>query len=192
MSRRSLPLLLAATIFASLMVSPGSATARQAPYRPDAWIKLCGLSTGCTIDPLPHPWLGDNVYNRTGARQKIAVRLEDGEDVRFWITLQNDSEQEDSIRVKGCKGTRLFVIIAVKIGFLKRPDWRPKDVTVEFKNGTLTFPFPPASEGKKVPLTLAFIAPTTAEGVTYRCPITIRSQNDPTRRDRIMAIMTTY
>jgi hypothetical protein len=118
--------------------------------------------------------------------------LEDGEDVRFWITLQNDSDQEDTIVVKGCRGTNLFVIIAVKVGFLTRPDWRPLDVTTAFKNGTLTFPLPPASEGKKIPLTLAFIAPTTAEGVTYRCPITIRSQADPSRLDTIVAIMTTY
>jgi len=175
-----------------MIASPGSATTRQAPYRPDAWIKLCGLSTGCTIDPLPHPWLGDNIYNTTGGRQKIAVRLEDGEDVRFWITLQNDGTQTDTIVVQGCRGTRLFVIIAVKVGFYTRPDWHPRDVTTAFKRGTLTFPFPPASEGKKVPLTLAFIAPTTAEGVTYRCPITIRSQADPSREDTIVAIMTTY
>lgn len=192
MSRRSLPLLVAGTLIASLITGPGSATARQASYRPDAWIKLCGLSTGCTIDPLPHPWLGDDVYNRTGARQKIAVRLDDGEDVRFWITLQNDSEQKDTIVVSGCRGNNLFVIIAVKVGFLTRPDWRPRDVTAAFKNGTLTFPIPAASEGKKIPLTLAFIAPTTAEGVTYRCPITIRSQADPSRLDTIVAIMTTY
>lgn len=193
MSRRSLPFLVTVTtLLASLIAIPGSATARQASYRTDAWIKLCGLSTGCTIDPLPHPWLGDGIYNRTGARQKIAIRLEDGEDVRFWITLQNDGDQEDTVVVSGCRGNRLFVIIAVKVGFVSRPDWHPRDVTAAFKNGTLTFPFPPASEGKKVPLTLAFIAPTTAEGVTYSCPITIRSQADPSQQDTIVAIMTTY
>lgn len=171
--------------------SAGAATMQTAP-RPDAWIKLCGLSTGCTIDPLPHPWLGDDIYNSTGARQKIAIRLEDGEDVRFWIWIQNDAELEDTFIVDGCQGTNLFRIIAVKVGFLKRPDWRPPDITQAFKNGTATFDFPPASEGKRVPLTLAFIAPTTAEGVTYRCPITVRSQSDPSRSDTIVAIMTTY
>ena len=77
------------------------ATAIQTTPRPDAWIKLCGLSAGCTIDALPHPWLG-------------------------------------------------------------------------------------------VHLTLAFIAPTAAEGVTYRCPIQISSQSDPAVSDTIVAIMTTY
>jgi hypothetical protein len=183
-------------LFVSVLAWQGAgaarATAFQTAAKPDAWIKLCGLSTGCTIDPLPHPWLGDNIYNRTGSRQKIAIRLEDGEDVRFWITIQNDGEAKDTFVVHGCRGNNLFVIIAVKVGFLKRPDWRPPDITEGFKNGTATFNLPPASEGKRVPLTLAFIAPTTAEGVTYRCPITIRSQADPAVSDTIVAIMTTY
>jgi hypothetical protein len=182
-------------LFVSVLAWQGAGPARaaiQTSPRPDAWIKLCGLSTGCTIDPLPHPWRGDDVYNSSGARQKIAVRMEDGEDVRFWITLQNDAEQKDTFVVDGCRGNHQFVIIAVKVGFLKRPNWRPPDITDGFKNGTATFDLPPASEGKRVPLTLAFIAPTTAEGVTYRCPITIRSQSDPSVSDTIVAIMTTF
>jgi hypothetical protein len=186
---------LTTALFVSALVWHGAGPARsaiQTAPRPDAWIKLCGLSTGCTIDPLPHPWRGDDVYNSSGARQKIAVRMEDGEDVRFWITLQNDAEQEDTFVVDGCRGNHQFVIIAVKVGFLKRPNWRPPDITDGFKNGTATFDLSPASEGKRVPLTLAFIAPTTAEGVSYRCPITIRSQSDPSVSDTVVAIMTTY
>ena len=171
---------------------PDPTTGPDVAYRPDAWIKLCGLSTGCTIDPLPHPWLGDDVYNRTGARQKIAVRLEDGEDVRFWITLENDAEAEDTFVIRGCRGNPRFVIIAVKVGLLKRPDWRPEDITQGFKNGTATFTLPPASENKRVHLTLAFIAPTTAEGVTYRCPIKVSSRSAPSVSDTIVATMTTY
>jgi hypothetical protein len=171
---------------------PAHATTTPIPYRPDAWVKLCGLSTGCTINPLPHPWKGKDVYNSSGANQKIAVRLDDGEDVRFWLTLENDAEADDTLIVDGCKGTHLFQIIAVKVGFLKRPDWRPLDITAGFKNGTATFDFPPASQGKTVGLTLAFIAPTTAEGVSYRCPVTIRSQSDPTVSDTLVVKMTTY
>ena len=193
---RASALAMTVALFVSVLAwqaaGPAIATTRQGPYRPDVWIKLCGLSTGCTIDPLPHPWLGDDIYNTSGSRQKIAVRLDDGEDVRFWLTLQNDAEQEDTFVVDGCRGNHLFVIIAVKVGFLKRPNWRPPDITAGFKNGTATFDLPPASEGKRVPLTLAFIAPTTAEGVTYRCPITIRSQSDPTVSDTVLVIMTTF
>ena len=128
-ARRTWTLVMVITVFASVMVWNGArsagARAIQTAPRPDAWYKLYGLSTGCTIDPLPHPWLGDNVYNPTGARQKIAVRMEDGEDVRFSMQrFQNDAEVEDTFVVHGCRGNARFVIIAVKVGLLKRPDWR--------------------------------------------------------------------
>ena len=150
-------------------------------YRPDAWIKLCGLSTGCTIDPLPHPWRGNDVYNTTGARQKVAVRLDDGEGVRFWLTLQNDGALGDTFVVQGCKGNPRFVINSVLIGLYKRPDWRAEKITKRFKAGTAEFTFPPSSEGKKVHLTLNIVAPTTAEGVTYECPITLYAKSQPRR-----------
>ena len=193
--RRAWTLVMVLAVLASAIAHVAASAAaepKQVTPRPDIWIKLCGLSTGCTIDPLPHPWLGDDVYNASGFRQKIAVRMEDGEDVRFWITLQNDAEMKDTFVVHGCRGNARFVIIAVKVGLLKRPDWRPEDITQGFMNGTATFTLPPSSQGKRVHLTLAFIAPTTAEGVTYRCPITISSRSDPTVSDTIAAIMTTY
>ena len=75
-----------------LVTDTASVTARFVlTNRPDAWIKLCGLSTWCTINGLPHPWKGKNVYNTTGRRQKVAVKMEDGEGVRFWMTFENDN-----------------------------------------------------------------------------------------------------
>jgi hypothetical protein len=183
----------ALAMMASLIVgTPGTASGTAADYRPDAWIKLCGLSTGCVIDPPPHPWRGDGVYNRSGARQIVAVRMEDGEGVRFWITLQNDGTQGDTLIVDGCAGTRQFVINTVLVGFFTRPNWRPPNITKQFKSGTATFELPPASEGKKVGLTLNIVAPTTAEGVTYRCPISVRSQFAPSISDTVVAQMTTF
>jgi hypothetical protein len=168
-------------------VSPASADEFQA----DAWIKLCGLSTGCTIDPLPHPWKGRDVYNATGARQTVAVRMEDGEGVRFWITVQNDGDQPDTLTVDGCRGTRRFKVNAVLMGKHKRPDWRATNVTAKFRKGTLAWAFPPASEGQKKVFTLNMIAPTMAEGVSYRCVIVIRSVRW-SARDTVVARMTTY
>jgi hypothetical protein len=40
--------------------------------------------------------------------------------------------------------------------------------------------------------TLNIIAPTTAEGVSYRCKITVHSQHDPTLTDTLVTEMTTY
>jgi hypothetical protein len=180
------------SLLVSIALVAGAAPAFAVDFQADAWIKLCGLSTGCTIDPLPHPWKGRNVYNTTGAGQTVAVRMEDGEGVRFWITVENDGDQPDTITVDGCRGTRRFKINAVLMGKHKRPTWRARNVTREFRNGTLTFSFPPASEGKRKVFTLNIIAPTTAEGVTYRCPIVVRSAGRWAARDVVVAKMTTY
>ncbi len=161
-------------------------------YRPDEWIKLCGLSTGCVIDPLPHPWRGNGIYNTTGRRQTVAVNMEDGEGVRFWITLQNDGFVADTFTVQGCKGTPRFVVNAVLVGKHKRPDWRAKNITKGFKDGTAEFSFDPDSGPKLRWFTVNIVAPTTAEGVTYRCPITITSQGQPSVSDTVLAVMTTY
>jgi hypothetical protein len=185
--------LIAALVLAlALSVTVGVLPAASADYQSDAWIKLCGLSTGCTIDPLPHPWKGQDVYNTTGAKQSVVVRMEDGEGVRFWITVENDGDLADTLTVDGCRGTRRFKVNSVLIGKHKRPDWRATNVTKKYKDGTLEFTFPPASEGKTKVFTLNIIAPTTAEGVTYRCVTTIRSANRWAAHDTVVAKMTTY
>jgi hypothetical protein len=168
------------------------ADAGERPYRPDAHIKLCGLSTGCTINPLPHPWLGRNVYNQTGRRQTISVRMEDGEGVRFWIRLENDGTEPDTLVVQGCQGNRRFVVNKVLLGKQKRPHAGTTEVTRQFKRGTLSFDFGPASKDQQRIFTLNMIAPTTAEGVSYRCVIDVHSQNDPERIDTVVTRMTTY
>jgi len=172
-----------------------SATVRatfRRSYRPDAWIKLCGLSTGCTIDPLPHPWRGNDIYNGTGARQKVAVRLDNGEGVRFWLALQNDGARGDTFVVDGCTGTRNFRINAVLVGLHKRPDWRAKKITKQFKAGTAEFQFPPWSQGKKVYLTLNMVSSDFSVGDRYRCPITVYSASRPAAKDTVLAVMSAY
>lgn len=202
MKERSVATLLVSVLCVSMFAVTGPATAETtraasastrgvAQFRPDQWIKLCGLSTGCTIDPPPHPWLGNDVYNTNGRRQRVAVRMEDGEGVRFWLRIESDGTDADTIRVQGCRSTPRFVINAVLVGKHKRPEWRAKNVTRRFKNGTLEFDFPGSSTARKF-LTLNIVAPTTAEGVTHRCRVTIVSQGDPSSTDTVVAIMTTY
>ena len=186
-----LPTALSAHAAASPAASPQAAL-RGADYRPDAWIKLCGLSTGCTIDPLPHPWLGRNVINTTGRHQTVHVRMEDGEGVRFWITLENDGALEDTLTVQGCQGNRRFLVNKVLLGKHKRPEAGTTEITGAFKHGTASWDFPPSSDGHHAVFTLNIIAPTTAEGVSYRCEMTVSSAGDPTATDTVVATMTTY
>ena len=158
-------------------------------YQPDAWIKLCGLSNGCTVGPKPpHPWHGNNTYNTTALDQTVPIGLEEAEGVRFWIVFQNDGTQSDTFTVQGCKGTPRFTVNAVLVGFYTDTAWRPKHITDQFKAGTATFTVAP---GNHVGITLNIIATTTTKGVSYRCPVTITSKGNPTLKDTVAGIMTT-
>ncbi|HEY7762571.1 MAG TPA: hypothetical protein VIC52_06100 [Actinomycetota bacterium] len=188
--RRPAALLMASIVGMSLLV--GATPAAAAEYQADAWIKLCGLSTGCTIDPLPHPWKGRDVYNATAAKQKVAVRLEDGEGARFWVVVQNDGDQPDTLTVQGCRGTRHFTLNAVLMGKHKRPNWKARNVTKAFKQGTLSFDLPPASQGKRKVFTVNIIASTHREGISYTCTIRVGSAGRWGARDTVAAKLTTY
>ena len=169
---------------------PAASTAAALSYRPDGVIKLCGLSTGCTVGPKPpHPWRGNGIYNTTARGQTISVRMEDGEGSRFWIDFQNDGSQSDTLLVQGCKGNRYFKVNKVQLGKHKRPDWKAVKVTKQFMHGTLKFDLAPKAAGV---ITLNIIAPSTKEGVTYRCPVTVSSTNDPSLKDTVAATITTY
>jgi hypothetical protein len=80
----------------------------------------------------------------------------------------------------------------VVLGKHKRPDAGATEITRKFIKGTATFSFPPSSTKKVRVFTLNILAPTTAEGVSYRCEIKVRSEGDPTILDTVVAKMTTY
>jgi hypothetical protein len=157
-------------------------------YQPDGWIKLCGLSLGCTIDPLPHPWRGKDVYNTSGGRQTVVVDINEGEGVRFWITLQNDGAQTETFGVRGCRGNQTYEVNAVLIGKHKRQDAGAKNVTNAYKRGTLTFDL---DAGNKVVFTLNIITHFN-KNVTYLCRTEFTSASDPSSEDVVVAKMTTY
>lgn len=157
-------------------------------FQPDGWIKLCGLSLGCVIDPLPHPWLGKNVYNTTGRRQTVAIDINEGEGVRFWITVENDGTESNSFGVQGCRGNRTYEVNRVLLGKHKRQDAGATDLTTAYRNGTLTFDLEP---GEQAVFTLNIITHFN-KGVTYECITAIRSMSEPGSEDAVIAEMTTY
>ena len=65
---------------------------------------LCGLSTGCEINRLRTPGAGTGSTTRTG-RGSGSPSVEDGEGVRFWLRIETDGTDADTIRVRGCRGT---------------------------------------------------------------------------------------
>ena len=41
--------------FALFALLPSPSATAGGDFQPDGWIKLCGQSLGCVIDPPPHP-----------------------------------------------------------------------------------------------------------------------------------------
>jgi hypothetical protein len=161
----------------------------RSDHRPDAWINWCGSGDTCVGAP-PHPWRGNNVYNMTGVHQTFPAGVEEGNDIRFWIVLENDGALSDTIYVKGCAGNPSFFIRDVNIGKLRRSMDRPV-ITAQWKNGTAHFKFGPADSAKLKILTLDIWVKTSVFNASYTCPITIHSASDPTLKDHVVARMTT-
>jgi hypothetical protein len=176
------------SLLLTVSLAPGARGVGTSSFQPDGWIKLCGINIGCTIDPLPHPWLGKDIYNTTGRKQTISVRLDNGRGVRFWITVENDGTQADTVGVIGCPGNRNFIVNRVLLGKHKDQDPKAKDLTRKYKQGTLSFDL---ASGHKQVFTLNIL---TYQGVgeIYRCVTTLRSVGDPGAEDAVVAKMTIY
>ena len=176
-------------LLAATLTFPGTARAATPSYRPDAMIKLCGSGDTCVNAP-PHQYWGEGVYNTSGASQTVSAGLEEGNDIRFWILIENDGALGDSISVKGCSGTPSFTIRAVNIGALRRSRWAPL-ITKQFKLGTAKFTFPPVGAKHDVVITLDIWERTPIQGLRYSCPITVTSVSQPTVKDLVVAKMVT-
>ena len=187
MMRRSLVTLLVMAACSQMLVTSAGAASPPA-YRSDAFIKLCGVNVGCLIDPLPHPWFGKDIYNTTGYRQKVHHRLDNGRGIRFWITFENDGTQIDTYSLDGCTGNKNFKILQVLVGKWKVPvGIDAEHIDYKFKHDTWTFTLKP---GARIAITLNFL--TDNPNLTYRCPMTVTSQGDPTKQDTVVAITTTF
>jgi hypothetical protein len=94
--------LLLGAVMAALIVTPALAAAR---YQPDGLIRM---ATGGVLGYPPYttfhnPWLGNNIYNATGAHQS-AVYVDSGSTgpsfLTFDISIQNDGSATDRFKVK--------------------------------------------------------------------------------------------
>ena len=97
--------LLLAALLGAMVASP--VLARSNPsgvhpsavvHRPDGWVRYEGLWSGYDYYPDPKPWVGNNIYNTTGAYQTAKKRLvgaySDGAYVAFAVTIQNDGASD--------------------------------------------------------------------------------------------------
>jgi hypothetical protein len=184
-----LPMLL--LLLASILAWQPAAHADTTPpnYRPDAWIKLCGWGDTCEHAP-PHSWRGDDVYNADGAHQTVNVGMEEGNDVRFWILLQNDGALADTLQVKGCGGNASYVVRVVNVGWLRQASWAPI-ITKPWKRGTASFDVPATGTPDNVAITLDIWAKTSTPNVRYTCRVVVTSAGDASVKDTLVAKMVT-
>lgn len=169
--------------------SPSDPSGPSGSFQPDGWIKLCGQSNGCKIDPPPHPWLGKDIYNTTGRRQTERDDINEGEGIRYWVSLQNDGTTTDTFTVQGCQGDEpTFELVHVLLGKHRNQDPGAEELTRRYKRGTLSFELDP---GRKVIFTVQFITHFNKE-VTYRCVTRFTSQADTGQVDVVVAEMTTF
>ena len=186
--KRSFVLLLVLGVAAQVLATPSAGAAGSPPYRPDAWIKLCGQSTGCTIDPLPHPWKGNNIYDSNGGHQTIFQRIDNGEGVWYWLTFQNDGTTNDTFDLQGCTGTKNFQILRVLIGKYKVPTGvSAVHITRQFIHSNYKFTL---KAGARVAITLNMV--TVNPNLHYRCPVTITSEGDPDKSDTVAVEIQTF
>jgi len=90
-------------LLAALLLGPGSVNAAGAA-KPDGWIQLrthCGYGK-CTAQN--KPWLGNNIYNSTGANQTATTKyygtsLGVGEYDIYAVNIQNDGSVSGRIKV---------------------------------------------------------------------------------------------
>ena len=157
--------------------------------RPDAWIKLCGSGDRCR-HPGRYRYVGNDVYNGSGASQTVSAGVEEQNDIRFWIAFQNDGSQADTFTVKGCRGDSGFMVRAVLVGAHTQSEYATV-ITSQFEQGTAQFTFDPSSGSQTVVITLDIWARTGTQGAGYACPITVRSSAQPSVRDTVVAKMVT-
>lgn len=138
-----------------------------APQRqPDGQIKLAADKS----------FLGDNVWNVTGALQTRASSATRGQSKTFNLRLQNDGLVADKVVVKGCGSSAGFMVRYLHGTTVVTS----KVIAGTYDTGTL-------AKGAASPLTLKIaVGPNAPVGATKSCSVTATSVAAPARRDVVV------
>jgi hypothetical protein len=136
-------------------------------YQPDGQIKLKADDN----------FLGDNVWNLTGALQTRAGSATREHSKTFNLRLQNDGPVADKLLVKGCHSTT---------GFAVRYRQGRTPVTSEVVAGTYDTGTLAEGAARSLKLKIA-VGPNAPVGATKSCSVTARSAAVPARRDVVIA-----
>jgi DNA-binding beta-propeller fold protein YncE len=136
--------------------------------RPDALIRRAGAGV---------PFVGDGIYNETGAGQSRTRKVAAGTRSMFLVEAQNDGSYLDGIGLQGCAGNVDFAV-----GYFSGTT----RITAAVVSGTYETSVlaPDSAETIKVVITARA---TAASGAETRCAITASSAADPAVKDVVAA-----
>jgi hypothetical protein len=206
MMKRSFPIVLLLTVLTSIAAFTPAAGARSTTHdarppaqaRADAWVRLCGFDYGCRFNKkpyLPTPYKGNNVYNSGGFHQTATGLLDEGTDIRFWFTLQNDGDTATVVHVQGCRipaGQHArWQFREIMIGAWKVPDWHPDVVISDRPYATWSWKVHLAPQAKKA-ITVEIWNKIRGVNKVLKCPVTVWSDAAPGLKDTAVARMITF
>jgi len=148
-------------------------TGTAATARPDAHIRRSSEST----------FVGNDVYNTTGAGQTKAVTSLKGERRSFVVRMQNDGSGADGLRLHGCTAAPGFHV-RYFMGVTGTTE-----ITAAVVNGTYTRSAVVPGGTAAVRLEVTSDA-TTASGAVQSCLLTVTSTSAPTVADAVLARVT--
>ncbi len=204
--KRSLPIVLLLTVLTSLAVFTPAAGARSttadarpsAPHRADVWVRLCGFDFGCAYNKkpfLPTPYKGNNVYNTSGYHQTATGLMDEGTDIRFFVMLQNDSDQARTLHLEGC-GVKpslrnRWKIREVLIGTWKVPEWHARYLITKRPFASWTWNVHLAAYAKQ---SITFELQNLIRGVNkvFNCRMSVSFTDTPNVMDTVIARSITF
>ncbi|HTG46145.1 MAG TPA: hypothetical protein VK646_00640 [Actinomycetota bacterium] len=205
--KRSLPLvvfLMVVTSIAAFSPAAGARSAARAAALPpvqaraDAWVRLCGFDHGCAFNKkpyLPTPYKGNNVYNTSGSHQTATGLMDEGTDIRFWVMLQNDSDQDQTLHVQGC-GVPLNMrnrwrIREVLIGTWKVSEWHHYNVITKEPYATWAWNVRLAAHARQA---ITFELWNLIRGVNkvFDCRMSVSFTDQPDQVDTVIARSITF
>ena len=150
-----------------LRLSPSSSR------RPDGHIRLSTQSA----------FVGDGVYNATGAQQTRSTTSGAGQQRSFVVRMQNDATAQYGLTLRGCAASPGFQV-RYYVGATGTTE-----ITAAVVGGTYAVPGVAPGGTRTVRLEVATGAATTS-GATQSCPMTVGSTSDAATTDTVLARVT--
>jgi hypothetical protein len=142
-----------------------SFTSSSSGYRPDALVKVPGGR-----------WIGENVYDPTGASETLVAGERRGATRVFYLVVSNDGTQEDHVYVHGAASSGRFAVRYIDL-------YNKQDVTSGVVSGRVYYDLPPGHYGEIE--AVVSVGPRALVGAHKTLLVSERSLGDPTAVDAV-------